>query len=260
MASRGRPRSDNPRTRRLKIKCTDAEFEAIASRAEEHGLDIATWVRSISIKGVFGTPQKSGLIFGTPQNSQPETTEPQQLAAPEAPSNGVCGGLGAHLIQDLNSLREENTNALREENTKRSARAGEKKEDAGRATKRSARAGEKKEDAGRAKGENDYSCDFETFWLAFPSYRRRDKADAWKAWVVAITKCSPEKLIASAKEYAASPLGQSEFVKMPATWLRKGSWEDDRQAWEMRTQQGPDLYAGLREFARRHEGELHDEG
>ena len=38
-------------------------------------------------------------------------------------------------------------------------------------------------------------------------------------------------IIAAATEYAASDVGQGEYVKGPATWLRKGCWDDDRAAW-----------------------------
>jgi hypothetical protein len=41
-----------------------------------------------------------------------------------------------------------------------------------------------------------------------------------------------EVLVASAAEYARSPRGQGDFVKMPATWLNGRCWEDDRKSWQ----------------------------
>lgn len=76
---------------------------------------------------------------------------------------------------------------------------------------------------------------FERFWAAFPSGRKSGKADTAKAWAEAIAAgADPEAIIAAAAEYAASPVGQGEYVKGPATWLRKGCWDDDRAAWQRR--------------------------
>lgn len=76
-----------------------------------------------------------------------------------------------------------------------------------------------------------YSDDFERFWKAYPSYRRRDKGNAWKAWKRAIKAITPAELIERAEEYAASPVGRGEFSKLPASWLNARGWEDSPEAW-----------------------------
>lgn len=73
---------------------------------------------------------------------------------------------------------------------------------------------------------------FDQFWRAFPARRRQDKEAAHKAWKVAIKKADPETIIAAVVEYAASDVGQGEYVKGPAPWLNKGCWADDRAAWQ----------------------------
>lgn len=77
-----------------------------------------------------------------------------------------------------------------------------------------------------------YSSAFLEFWEIWPRLRRESKEKAWQAWKKAIVKAPPSVIFEAAKEYAASPVGRSEFVKMPATWLNKGCWNDDRQAWQ----------------------------
>lgn len=78
----------------------------------------------------------------------------------------------------------------------------------------------------------DYSEEFESFWRTFPSLRKESKGDAFKAWQKAIKKTSAEVLISAAVEYAASPVGQGQYVKMPSTWLNKECWNDERAAWQ----------------------------
>lgn len=78
----------------------------------------------------------------------------------------------------------------------------------------------------------DYSEEFQTFWSSFPPGRKTDKASAYAAWNKAIVSgASAGEIIAAAAEYAASPKGMGEFVKMPASWLNGRCWEDDRRAW-----------------------------
>jgi len=72
---------------------------------------------------------------------------------------------------------------------------------------------------------------FDEFWAAFPSGRKSGKEAARKAWAKAITKCPQEQVVAAAAEYAASAVGQGEYVKQPATWLNQGCWDDDRRSW-----------------------------
>ena len=83
----------------------------------------------------------------------------------------------------------------------------------------------------RRKRNSGYTEDFETFWAVFPGQRKKTKLKAFKAWEKAIKRESIEVIIAAAGEYAASPEGKGDFVKMPETWLNGNCWEDDRRAW-----------------------------
>ncbi len=73
---------------------------------------------------------------------------------------------------------------------------------------------------------------FEQFWQAFPSGRKTGKQAAMKAFQAACKRTAPETIIAAAAEYAASPVGRSEYVKGPCPWLNQGCWDDDRAAWQ----------------------------
>lgn len=72
---------------------------------------------------------------------------------------------------------------------------------------------------------------FESFWKAFPPGRKKSKAKAREAWTRAIEAAQPDAIVAAAVEYAASSEGRGQYVKMPATWLNGGCWDDDRSAW-----------------------------
>ena len=80
------------------------------------------------------------------------------------------------------------------------------------------------------KGGNDFS--FAEFWNVFPRGRKQGKEAARRAFEQALKKAAAEVIIAAAKDYAASPVGQGEFVKGPAPWLNQGCWDDDRSAWQ----------------------------
>lgn len=79
---------------------------------------------------------------------------------------------------------------------------------------------------------NSYPPEFEIFWRVYPSGRKEKKGDALKAWQSAVKIADPEKIIAAAREYAASPKGRGKYTKMPATWLNGRCWDDDREAWQ----------------------------
>jgi len=87
--------------------------------------------------------------------------------------------------------------------------------------------------------------EFESFWAAYPRVRRVNKAEALKAWQKAVKLVSAEVLIESAKEYGESPLGSGEFSCMPATFLNRKKWEDDRAAWQRSDQKK--TFAQIRE-------------
>lgn len=85
------------------------------------------------------------------------------------------------------------------------------------------------EDENEVEGESEGL--FEVFWEAYPSVRKGSKAKAREAWAKATRKALPEAIIAAAREYAASPVGQGEYSKMPSTWLNGECWCDDRRSW-----------------------------
>lgn len=78
----------------------------------------------------------------------------------------------------------------------------------------------------------EYPDDFETFWEAFPKGRKSGKRQALKSWRKAVEDVEPSVIIGAAKEYAESDVGKGQYVKGPGTWLNKGCWEDDREAWK----------------------------
>ena len=90
-----------------------------------------------------------------------------------------------------------------------------------------------------------YSDEFEVFWEVYPRVRRVNKGQAWEAWQKAVKLVSAEVLIESAKEYGESPLGSGEFSCMPATFLNRKRWEDDRAAWQRADQRK--TFAQIRE-------------
>lgn len=81
--------------------------------------------------------------------------------------------------------------------------------------------------------------EFEKFWAAYPTFRKRDKSGARKAYRKARRKASAETILTAVREYAASPLGSGRYSKMPASWLNGECWDDERQSW--RTDTGPPL-------------------
>lgn len=72
---------------------------------------------------------------------------------------------------------------------------------------------------------------FEQFWKSFPPTRKHAKGKARIAWAKAITKATPEEIIVATVDYAASPVGRSEFAKGPEPWLNGECWLDDRASW-----------------------------
>lgn len=95
-----------------------------------------------------------------------------------------------------------------------------------------------KDMASRVGDGNEDGTSFSVLWEIWPSRRRQAKGKAWKAWKAAILKASPLEIIRAAREYAASPVGQGEFVKQPSTWLNQKCWFDDRAAWQQQQPQG----------------------
>lgn len=73
-----------------------------------------------------------------------------------------------------------------------------------------------------------YPDDFERFWSAYP--RHEDKQDALKAWRKRVKEgVDPDAMIAAAAAYARQLRAKgkgSDFVKLGATFLNKGSYEN----------------------------------
>lgn len=71
--------------------------------------------------------------------------------------------------------------------------------------------------------------DFDAFYAAYP--RHEDKPDAVKAWKAALRRgADPQRLIQAAAAYAhaIARAGKStEYTKLPATWLNKGSYDNE---------------------------------
>lgn len=67
---------------------------------------------------------------------------------------------------------------------------------------------------------------FDAFWTAYP--RKVGKIDARKAWDQARrTGADPAEIVDGARRYAADPNREDAYTAHPATWLRRGSWDDD---------------------------------
>lgn len=79
---------------------------------------------------------------------------------------------------------------------------------------------------------------FERFWRVFPMGRKKGKKKAKDSFLKAIKECEAERIISRAAAYAKSREGQGEYVKMPATWLNQGCWDDDERAWNGQTVDG----------------------
>jgi flagellar biosynthesis GTPase FlhF len=77
-----------------------------------------------------------------------------------------------------------------------------------------------------------YSPQFQEFFAAWPALRRKSKPDAWKAWQKAVRSADAAEILRATRLYAESPEGLSEFVRMPATWLRAEGWAEDVAAWQ----------------------------
>jgi hypothetical protein len=67
---------------------------------------------------------------------------------------------------------------------------------------------------------------FEQFYQAFP--KKKDRQDAYAAWLRAVKKTDPQILIEGARRYAEAREGKDhQYTKYPATWLNKGAWLDE---------------------------------
>lgn len=67
---------------------------------------------------------------------------------------------------------------------------------------------------------------FDEFWRVYP--RREDKLDAMRAWKKALQVATAQEIIAGAAQYAKH--AERPFIKLPATFLNKGSWMNEEPA------------------------------
>jgi len=68
---------------------------------------------------------------------------------------------------------------------------------------------------------------FLAFWTEYP--KKRDREEAVKEYRAAIARgADPDRIAAGAKAYAIERKGQpAQYTKLPATWLRKGCYDDE---------------------------------
>jgi len=71
--------------------------------------------------------------------------------------------------------------------------------------------------------------EFDMFWNSYP--RRKGKEDAVKAWSKVIERGIPATVVSSgAAAYRAEcerTSKEKQYIKMPATWLNGGCWDDE---------------------------------
>jgi hypothetical protein len=87
-----------------------------------------------------------------------------------------------------------------------------------------------------------YTEEFELFWKAYPPKRRTGKKSAAKAYAVAIDQVKAESgisqdeaaeaLQAACERFAASAMGNSQYVPGPTPWLNQGRWNDAPESWD----------------------------
>lgn len=70
--------------------------------------------------------------------------------------------------------------------------------------------------------------DFMALWSLWLGMNRgTGKKEALRAWARALTRASPETIIAAAERFAASQAGEDRrFIPHAATWLNQERWED----------------------------------
>jgi hypothetical protein len=67
---------------------------------------------------------------------------------------------------------------------------------------------------------------FGEFYMAYP--RKAGKEAAKKAFAKAARAVDPLLIVEAARKYAADPnLPEKQFIPYPATWLNRGSWDDE---------------------------------
>lgn len=70
-----------------------------------------------------------------------------------------------------------------------------------------------------------YPADFEEFWAAYP--RKVGKTDSLRVWQSMRKKVAVGVMLTGAKKYRDDPNREDQFTAHPATWLRRGGWDDE---------------------------------
>lgn len=88
------------------------------------------------------------------------------------------------------------------------------------------------EGSGRKSKRVAYSEEFLKWWQYYP--RKVDKQDAFKAYQTAAAIHGHDALLSAVIAFSQSDVAKREkrLIKHPATWLNKGSFEDDPGEWE----------------------------
>lgn len=85
-----------------------------------------------------------------------------------------------------------------------------------------------KKEEKQTKKRNDYPADFEEWYEIYP--RHVGKADALKAWKVATKKITRDDLNEATRRWAQAYEASGKdpnYIPHPATWLRRGGWDDE---------------------------------
>lgn len=70
-----------------------------------------------------------------------------------------------------------------------------------------------------------YPPSFEAFWADYP--RKGGKKAAYAAFQKARKTATVQQICSGAARYAADPNRDDAYTALPATWLNRGSWDDD---------------------------------
>lgn len=75
-----------------------------------------------------------------------------------------------------------------------------------------------------------YTTEFEQWWKHYPQNGRKNKPQAFQAWLGACRKvASPGDLMRP--DFATSGEGQGEYTRLAATWLNQEAWTESITTW-----------------------------
>ncbi len=66
---------------------------------------------------------------------------------------------------------------------------------------------------------------FVRFYAVYPKHTAKEAAR--RAYVKAVKKVSPEKILAGAERFRDDPTRNPQYTPHPATWLNAGRWDDE---------------------------------